>query len=141
MEYWNNTTPNTKLYCTGGPWIAGNNFCNAPTPPAGTYSWHVKGHSGPETGWSPVFTFTVRTSTPTVYLEDMFTTDGGGPAGLDDSDIFPAEDVSSNLYTSTFSPGDPIKLYLIFTNELPSDQTFTGEWQVLRIQPGVITEI
>jgi hypothetical protein len=140
VEWWNNSTPGTKNTCSI-PWVVGTS-CTVATPAPGTYSWHVKGRNGAdESGWSPLFTFTIRTNADAIFLYDLFTTDDLGPAGVGIDNMLPAGDVVSSAFKDTFNPGDPIRLYLTFTNEFPDDRTIDGEWQVLDPAGRVVPEL
>ncbi|MBK9602124.1 MAG: hypothetical protein IPO36_09815 [Anaerolineales bacterium] len=94
-----------------------------------------------ETGWSPTFTFTVRTSADAVFLDTLAITDDLGPSGLGENTPAPAEDVAANAYKDTFLPGDPIQLYIYYTNEYPTNKQIDFEWLVTDPAGRVVTEM
>ncbi|MBL0347250.1 hypothetical protein [Candidatus Villigracilis affinis] len=138
LEWWNDTTPNTKNICN---WSTLLN-CDTATPAAGNYSWHVHGRDGVGyTGWSPLFTFTIRTSADAVFLDRLEITDDLGPSGLGESTPSPVQDVDANAFKSVFLPGDPIRLYIYYTNEYPTNKQIDFEWLVTDPAGRVVTEM
>ncbi|HND93506.1 MAG TPA: S8 family serine peptidase, partial [Anaerolineales bacterium] len=128
VEWWNNNTPNTKNFCN---WSTALNCDIAGTPAAGTYSWHVRAFDGVDySGWSQTFTFTIRTSANAIFLDHLAITDELGPAGLGDGSPSPAEYVEANAYKDIFLPGDPIRLYIYYTNQYPTNEAIDFEWLV-----------
>jgi len=76
-----------------------------------------------------------------VQLNSVFTTDDLGPAGLSNGTAPRFSTVQANDYKSTFSPGDPIRLYLDYTNEFTDNRTFTAEWQITNPAGRIVPEL
>jgi thermitase len=115
------------------------NFYIAPGPHTVKIVVDANGEINESNESNNTWTGTVYWRDPKIDLYEVFTTDDLGAAN--NSNTLPSEEVKPSAYKDTFNPGDPIRLYLAFTNEFLNDRTFTGEWQVINPAGRVVPEL